>query len=54
VNRDSLVCFGTLLSREQYLPDLERFGYEDARVQPHGPLTPSEAEIWTAAIESKK
>jgi len=54
VNPDSLVCFGTLLSREQYLPDLERFGYEDARVQPHGPLTPSEAEIWTAAIESKK
>lgn len=50
----SYICRGTLLSREQYLADLERFGYEDARVQPHGPLTPSEAEIWTAAIETRK
>jgi len=44
------VCRGTLLSREQYLPDLALFGYEDARIEPHGPLTAEEAEIWTAAI----
>lgn len=54
VNPDSPLCCGTLLSREQYLPDLVRFRYEDARVQPYGSLTLSEAEIWTAAIESKK
>jgi hypothetical protein len=54
VNPDLHVCRGTLLSREQYLPDVERFGYEDARVQPHGSLTPAEAEIWTAAIDTKK
>ena len=45
------VCRGTLLSREQYLPDLEQFGYQDARVEPHGPMTRAEAEIWTAAID---
>jgi hypothetical protein len=44
------VCRGTLLSREQYLRDLDQFGYEDARVEPHGPMTPAEAEIWTAGI----
>ena len=52
--REVRVCRGTLLSREQYLPDVERFGYEDARLQPHGALTPAEAEIWTDAIETKK
>ena len=47
------VCRGTLLSREQYLFDLDRFDYEDARVEPHGHMTADEAEIWTAAIERK-
>lgn len=29
--RDSKVCLGTLLSRAQYLADVEECGYEDAR-----------------------
>jgi hypothetical protein len=47
------VCFGTLLSREQFLYDIERLGYLDARVQPHGSMTPEETRIWTAAIARK-
>ena len=43
-------CAGTLLSREQYLPDLSHKGYEDVRVAPHGPMTPEEVADWTAAI----
>jgi hypothetical protein len=47
---DHPVCNGTLLSREQYLADLERFGYRDARIEPLGPMTVAQIEIWTKAI----
>jgi hypothetical protein len=46
----SHVCYGPLLSREQYLPDLERFGYLDSRAAPSGSMTAREIDIWTAAI----
>jgi hypothetical protein len=48
--REHRVCYGTLLSREQYLWDTERMGYRDARVEPLGRMTQAETEIWTAAI----
>jgi hypothetical protein len=48
------VCNGTLLSREQYLVDLEQFGYADARVQPLGRMTEEETKIWTDAIATQK
>jgi hypothetical protein len=41
---------GTLLSREQYLIDLERWGYADARLRPHGSMSAHEVELWTKAI----
>jgi hypothetical protein len=44
------ICRGTLLSRAQYLVDLEAWGYEDARRRPRGALTPREIERWTLAI----
>jgi hypothetical protein len=44
------LCQGTLVSREQYLADLERFGYQDARLPPHGKMTKEEIQRWTAAI----
>jgi hypothetical protein len=47
------LCRGTLLSRQQYLYDLDRLGYEDARLLPNGHMTRTEAEIWTAAIEHR-
>ena len=46
-------CFGTLLSREQYLPDIGTWGYGDARLKPGGPMTPEEVARWTAAIADK-
>lgn len=50
---EQLVNYGTLLSREQYLPDLERWGYDDARRMPRGSMTDSEINHWTIAIDSK-
>lgn len=48
------VCNGTLLSREQYVFDLNDLSYDDARVEPRGRLTPREVSIWTAAIDDEK
>jgi len=44
------VCQGTVLSRQQYLPDLEQWGYRDARAAPAGPLCADDIARWTAAI----
>jgi hypothetical protein len=51
---DPRICYGTILSREQYLWDIEHLGCRDARLEPHGQMTQTEADIWTAAIEPKK
>jgi hypothetical protein len=44
------VCHGTLISRAQYLVDVERWGYTDPRLAPQGNLTPQERARWTAGI----
>jgi hypothetical protein len=46
------VCGGTLLSRQQYLTDIGRWEYADARLA-HGYMTPEDIAHWTAAIEGK-
>ncbi len=43
------VCFGPLLSRAQYLMDLEHWGYDDARLGPKGCMSDDEVAQWTAA-----
>jgi hypothetical protein len=53
-NLQSDICYGTLLSREQYLHDVQAWKYRDGRVAPIGPMTPEEVEIWTAAIDESK
>lgn len=45
------ICQGTLLTRAQYLVDIEQWGYADARLEPRGNMTPEETALWTAAIE---
>lgn len=45
------LCQGTLLSREQYLIDIQEWGYEDARLHPRGNMTAHDIAHWTAAIE---
>ncbi len=43
------ICRGTLLSREQYLPDLAR-GWRDARLEPHGSMSTEAIALWTRMI----
>jgi hypothetical protein len=47
---DSHVCAGTLLSREQYLHDVERLGYVDGRLTQASTMTPHDVAVWTGAI----
>ena len=49
--RDSKVCQGTLLSRAQYLVDVDEWGYDDARQAPRGSMSPEQIAEWTAAID---
>ena len=53
-NLQNDVCYGTLLSREQYLHDLHTLKYKDGRAEPHGTMTAEQLEIWTAAIADNK
>lgn len=46
---DTATCFGTILSREQYLADVDLLGYADARIA-RGHMTDEQLDIWTAAI----
>jgi hypothetical protein len=45
------VCRGPMTSRAQYLVDVQLWGYEDARLLPHGSMSEEDASIWTAAID---
>jgi predicted nucleotidyltransferase len=51
---DPHVCAGTLLSREQYLHDVERLGYVDGRLTPASTMTPHDVEVWTEAIPARQ
>jgi hypothetical protein len=44
------ICRGTLLSRQQYLHDVLRDGYADARAAPLGSMSSQDIAAWTAAI----
>jgi hypothetical protein len=47
-------CAGTLLSRAQYLPDVEQWGYDDARNQARVAMTAQELAAWTNAIDRRQ
>jgi hypothetical protein len=47
------LCRGTLMSRAQYLVDIEDWGYEDARRAPTGALSDEEIATWTDAIPAE-
>jgi hypothetical protein len=51
--RNGKTCFGTLLSREQYLPDLREQGYVDGRLVV-GAMTAGEIAEWTEAIREEE
>jgi hypothetical protein len=43
------VCYGTIISRQQYLKDISDWGYGDARVV-HATMTDEDIVHWTAGI----
>jgi Nucleotidyl transferase of unknown function (DUF2204) len=44
------ICRGPLLSREQYMMDVDKWGYQDARLV-RGSMTNEQIANWTAAID---
>ncbi|HUP64298.1 MAG TPA: hypothetical protein VM557_03355 [Thermoanaerobaculia bacterium] len=57
INDDPLpleLCRGPVLSRAQYLSDVEAGAMIDARMLPFGRMTAEEIEHWTDAIEQEK
>jgi hypothetical protein len=46
---DEKVCYGTVISRQQYLKDVSDWGYADARLV-HETMSEDEIEQWTAGI----
>ena len=53
-DEDPHVCAGTLLSREQYLHDVEQLGYVDGRLTPASTMTAQDVAHWTEAIPSRQ
>ena len=51
---DPHLCAGTLLSREQYLYDVEQLGYVDGRLTPASTMTPEDVSVWTNAIPARQ
>lgn len=51
---DEKICQGTLLSRAQYLVDIGKWGYRDARLAPLGNMSGEEIAYWTWAIDNVK
>ena len=47
------LCRGTLVSREQYLHDVQRDGYIDARLSPSGTMSAADIATWTDAIDEQ-
>jgi hypothetical protein len=45
---------GTLVSREQYLPDLQVWGFKDARQTEVSSMTDDDIAHWTRAIQDRK
>jgi hypothetical protein len=47
------LCQGTLLSRAQYLADIESWGYRDGRLQPDVHMDEGDIRLWTAPVREK-
>jgi hypothetical protein len=48
-NATEKVCYGTIISRQQYLKDIGEWGYEDARLR-NATMNQEEIDHWTAGI----
>jgi hypothetical protein len=48
------LCRGTILSRSQYLVDVEQRGYRDARLEPLGAMSAADIAHWTKAAREEE
>ena len=48
------LCQGTLLAPLQYGPDIQEWGYQDARLYPPSNLSPADVEQWTEHLIQEK
>jgi len=48
------LCRGTLLSRQQYLVDVQEWGYRDARLEERVQMNAKDIADWTDAIEKQE
>jgi hypothetical protein len=48
------LCRGTLISRQQYLVDVEEWGYRDARLEERVQMNEKDIAHWTAAIDKEE
>ena len=48
-NEDEKVCYGTIVSRQQYLKDIGEWGYADAR-RVDDVMSDEDIALWTAGI----
>jgi hypothetical protein len=51
---DRRICQGTLLSSRQYLPDVELWGYQDARLDPDVQMTAADIALLTSSIRAQE
>ena len=45
------ICYGSIISRQQYLKDINDWGYKDGRLEPIGNMTAEDIAQWTKGIE---
>jgi hypothetical protein len=48
------LCRGTLLTRQQYLVDVQEWGYRDARLENRVQMDEKDIVDWTDAIEKEE
>ena len=48
------LCRGTLLSRQQYLVDVQDWGFRDARLEKRVQMSEKDIADWTDAIEKEE
>jgi hypothetical protein len=48
------LCRGTLISRQQYLVDVEEWGSRDARLEERVQMNEKDIADWTEAIEKEE
>jgi hypothetical protein len=51
---DQPICRGTLLSARQYLPDVEQFGFRDARLDPTVRMTEADIALLTRSLRQEE